>query len=103
MLVNSPTHERRAQPSGLNFDFCNDLSEQVLGLLSPKHLERAYEPSRCDAEASRLERWENDGNEVAANREYRREIRKLVLITFLTLPRFYIDEIWSQIRRMVAR
>jgi hypothetical protein len=94
---------RRAQPSGLSPDFFNDFSDRLLGLLPLKHRERAYEPSKYDAEANRLERLEKDGNEEAANREYRREIRQLVLSTFLALPRFYVGEILDQIRRMVAR
>jgi hypothetical protein len=93
---------RPAQPSP-SLQFLDDVSDQLLGLMPHKYRERAYEPAKCDADASRLERFEKDGNDLAANREYRRVIRKLVLSTFLTLPRFYLDEIWSQIRRRVAR
>jgi hypothetical protein len=75
----------------------------LLRLVPRKHLERAYEPSKCDAEANRLERLEKDENEVAANREYRRTILKLVLGTLLTLPMFFMSEILGQVRRMIAR
>jgi hypothetical protein len=94
--------QRRAQASHY-LHFFDDFSDRLLGLVPLKHREQAYEPSKCDAEANRLERLEKDGNEVAANREYRREIRKLVLSTFLALPRFYIGKFLHQIRRMVAR
>lgn len=92
--------KRRTQPSEL---FSNDFSYRLLGLVAPKHLERTFEPSMCDAVANRLERVEKDGNEVAANLDCRREMCKAILMTFLTLPTFYIGEILSQIRRMVAR
>ena len=59
-----------------------------------KHLEQVYETSKSDAEAKRLERLEKGSNELAADREYRREIRQVVLGTFLTLPKFFIAEIW---------
>lgn len=78
-------------------------SDRLLCLVPLKHREQVYEPSKCDAEANRLERFEKDGDELAANREYRCEIRQLVLSTFLALPGFYIGEILDQIRRMVAR
>jgi|ERR1700730_7742055 hypothetical protein len=84
-------------------DFFNDFSDRLLVLVPPQHLERAYEPSKCDAEANRLELLQKDGNEAAANRGYRREMCKVVLITFLTLPMFLMDEILGQVRRMVAR
>lgn len=78
-------------------------SDRFLCFMPLKHLERTYEPAKCDAEASRLERLEEDGNEVAANLEYRREMRKVVFFTFLTLPIFLMGEIWAQVRRMVLR
>jgi len=84
-------------------DYFDDFSDRLLRFVPPKHLERAYEPSKYDAEAKRLERLEKDGNEVSANREYRHEMRKLVLSTLLTLPRFFIGEILGQVRRMIAR
>lgn len=75
-------------------------SDRLLCLVPLKHREQAYEPSKCDAETNRLERFEKDGNELAANREYLCEIRKLVLSTFLALPGFYIGEILDQVRRI---
>jgi hypothetical protein len=91
--------ERKLRKS---IDFSNVFSEFLLHLVPLKHLERAYEPSKCDAEANRLERLEKDGNEAAANWEYRREINKVRLNTLLTLPRFLIGEIWGQVRRCVS-
>jgi hypothetical protein len=78
-------------------------SDRLLCLMPLKYRERAYEPAKCDAEASRLERLEKDGNEVAANREYHREMRKVVFFTFLTLPIFLMGEILARVQRMVAR
>jgi hypothetical protein len=78
-------------------------SDRLLCLVPLKHLERAYEPAKCGAEASRLERIEKDGNEVAANCEYHNEMRKVVFFTFLTFPMFLIDEILGLVRHMVPR
>lgn len=78
-------------------------SDGFLRFVPRKHLERVYEPSKEEAEMDRLERFEKDGNEVAANREYCRQIREAVLMTLLTIPWFFISEIWGRVRRMVAR
>jgi hypothetical protein len=98
-----PAQMRRAQPSGISLDFFDDFFDRLLGLMPLKYRERAYEPSKCDAETNRLERLEKDGNEVAANRGYRREMCKVVFIIFLALPMFLMGEILAQVRRMVAR
>jgi hypothetical protein len=78
-------------------------SDRLLCLMPLRYLERAYQPAKCDAAVTRLERLEKDGNEVAANREYHREMRKVVFFTFLTLPIFLMGEIWAQVGRMVSR
>jgi hypothetical protein len=86
-----------------SLDFFNGFSDRLLVLMPPKQLERVYKPAKCDAEASRLESLLKDGDEVAANREYHREMCKVVFFTFLTLPIFLMGEILAQVRRMVAR
>jgi len=91
---------RPAQPDP---SFLGNICDQLLRLLPLRYLERAYEPSKWDAEANRVERFEKEGNVLAANHEYRREMRKVVLFTFLTLPIFLMGEVLAQVRRMVSR
>jgi hypothetical protein len=95
--------ERMRQKRGEKLpDFLNGFPDGLLRLVPRKHLDLVYEISKSDAEVNRLERLEKDGNQLAADREYRREIRKAVLGTFSTLPRFLIGEIFGHLRRIVV-